>query len=1360
MSSKIRALMALALAAPAIPAAAQALPSGGRIVQGAGSVAVNGAQMVVTQDSARLVADWHSFSIGAANAVRFVQPSADAVALNRVTGSDPSAIFGSLGANGHVYLQNPNGVLFAPGAQVSVGSLVATSLDVDLPAFMAGRLQLSGDGTRGAVRNDGSLVTTAGGHVVLVAPQVANTGSIATPGGTTALVAGSAVNVDPTGAGLLSISVPAAAVNARLEQAGTITADGGAVRLAAAAADAALGTVMQVGGVVRARSIEQRGGEIVLSGGGSGVVRLSGTLDASGGAAASGGSVKVLGERVALVGDARIDASGAHGGGTVLVGGNYQGRGPEQNARDTYVGARAVIDASATRHGDGGTVVVWSDGATSYAGRTLARGGAEGGNGGRVEVSGKGTLGFAGEVDLRAPAGRAGELLLDPADLEIGTVADLNNDGTPGDDLVGPDMLFDGNTAPSYITAARVAQLLGTGNVTLQAADSISLTAPLTVAPGGAASTLTLNSARITLSAPMTLENASLVADTGAPGLPFDSIAVVDDISSLASISLTSQEIFLDGNLSAQNVALTTRPPMGGSISTQISQDSSTGITAGTLTLASLPGSVTMIDLPGVNRVGSLVFSNAIYSAVNVDNPVGTPLALSGSVDSLILTSASGIVQGAPLTVANIFDLSTTDAGAATGAVDLSNGGNTFGGNVSFNVASHFALAASGALGVNGSAGGDLTVRAGGVLSLSGTLESTGAFGASRVELAGAGIQDGVGQIVVPTGGRMLLRSSDYTNDSLSIVSSFLDYVVYGSGTIDPGAGNGFYTNRTATIAPNPDDAPPISRVYDGTTAFAYTQAGSGGTLSEAGVGGQSHSVFSYTLHSTGAFADKNVGTGKAYTIAPSNDVTADTGGIVRYGASYAGFSRPAGPAGSPGHATSEVTPLGITSTGLTGVDRVYDGLTTVAVNAAGAVLGGVLAGDAVTLDTSGAVGAMSDRNAGANKAIGITGLALGGADGGNYVVTDASNAVVTITPRTLTSTGLLAIDRVYDGTTTVAADVSGAVLGGPVVTGDAVSIAGASGTMADKHVGTGKPVILGTVTLAGADAGNYTVVDASAATVDITPRTVAASGINGLDRVYDGTLVVGVDASGATLLNAVAGDDVVLDTSAAGGLMADKNAGTGKAVTIAGVTLAGADAGNYSFAGLGSSTVDIAALQLTPVGIGAVDRVADGSTGVTLETANAGLLGVLPGDVVGLDASGASGSVASPAAGLQPVSVSGLVLTGPDAANYSLAATALSPRGVPLAVRLMTPAQAAFESVRYRQYLQGVSDAQEPFRRAMAEALAAGFGKENIRKQLTRGLVFETGLAAPAVDDIDSAARPEPCAGAGTDGASLACGR
>ena len=276
---------------PSLTAAvvASTLPTGASIVKGSGSVSINGAGMTVNQSSQRLVTDWQSFSIGAGDSVRFVQPSSSAVALNRITGDDASRIFGSLTANGHVYLENANGVYFAPGAQVSVGSLLATSLNIDVGQFMLGNLRLSGGSVAsGEVNNAGTINAAPGGHVVLAAPVVTNSGSIATPGGTTALVAANAVNIDPTGSGLLSISVPAAAVNARLAQSGTITADGGSVQLMAAATDAALRTVMQVDGVIRARSIEQRDGQILLSGGTSGMVIVDGQLDASGGAGDAG----------------------------------------------------------------------------------------------------------------------------------------------------------------------------------------------------------------------------------------------------------------------------------------------------------------------------------------------------------------------------------------------------------------------------------------------------------------------------------------------------------------------------------------------------------------------------------------------------------------------------------------------------------------------------------------------------------------------------------------------------------------------------------------------------------------------------------------------------------------------------------------------------------------------------------------------------------------------------------------------------------------------------------------------------------------------------------------------------------------
>ena len=95
-----------------------------------------------------------------------------------------------------------------------------------------------------------------------------------------------------------------------------------------------------------------------------------------------------------------------------------------------------VLDASATGRGDGGKVVVWADGHTNYYGQANARGGASGGDGGSVEVSGKTTLNFQGGADLTAARGKTGSLLLDPQFLTVGAVADVDGDGTPGDDLV------------------------------------------------------------------------------------------------------------------------------------------------------------------------------------------------------------------------------------------------------------------------------------------------------------------------------------------------------------------------------------------------------------------------------------------------------------------------------------------------------------------------------------------------------------------------------------------------------------------------------------------------------------------------------------------------------------------------------------------------------------------------------------------------------------------------------------------------------------------------------------------------------------------------------------------------------------
>ena len=99
ISARLLALMALL--AGFVPTLALAAPSGPQVVAGSASVlAPTSTSTVVTQTSQNAIINWQSFSIGAGEAVRFVQPGASAVALNRVIGADPSRIFGTLSANG------------------------------------------------------------------------------------------------------------------------------------------------------------------------------------------------------------------------------------------------------------------------------------------------------------------------------------------------------------------------------------------------------------------------------------------------------------------------------------------------------------------------------------------------------------------------------------------------------------------------------------------------------------------------------------------------------------------------------------------------------------------------------------------------------------------------------------------------------------------------------------------------------------------------------------------------------------------------------------------------------------------------------------------------------------------------------------------------------------------------------------------------------------------------------------------------------------------------------------------------------------------------------------------------------------
>ena len=170
----------------------------------------------------------------------------------------------------------------------------------------------------------------------------------------------------------------------------------------------------------RSHAREYQFAHIVLDGG-DGNVHVSGEINTSG---KTGGKITVTGENIALA-SADLNASGTNGGGTVKIGGDYQGKGTTPHAKTVKVDTNSKINVSATDSGNGGTSIVWSDELTNFKGTILGTGGVNGGNGGLAEVSSKGTLGYDGFADLHATVGEAGTLLLDPHNLFLGNIGDF-----------------------------------------------------------------------------------------------------------------------------------------------------------------------------------------------------------------------------------------------------------------------------------------------------------------------------------------------------------------------------------------------------------------------------------------------------------------------------------------------------------------------------------------------------------------------------------------------------------------------------------------------------------------------------------------------------------------------------------------------------------------------------------------------------------------------------------------------------------------------------------------------------------------------------------------------------------------------
>jgi hypothetical protein len=304
--------------------------------------------------------------------------------------------------------------------------------------------------------------------------------------------------------------------------------------------------------------------------------------------------------------------------------------------------------------------------------------------------------------------------------------------------------------------------------------------------------------------------------------------------------------------------------------------------------------------------------------------------------------------------------------------------------------------------------------------------------------------------------------------------------------------------------------------------------------------------------------------------------------------------------AGNATALTINTLPVNLTGT------RSYDGTT---MAAAGILsVANRVGSDNVTV-ASGS-GTLAGANVGSEAITSFGTLSLGGTAAGNYTLAGASGSVnITVSALALTVTNLLAVDKVYDGTTNATLDATAAGLTG-VLDGDDVTLvtSNAVAYFADKNVGTNKPVMVTGLALDGTAAANYTLVDPTNVTANVMAAGLTVNGITVASKVYDATTNAQLTGT-AVLSGAVSGDDVSLATNDASAAFAGPNVGTGIPVTASGYAITGADAGNYTLTQPSGLTAHISAATLT-ITAAANIKIYDGFTSAAAIPTTSGLQG------------------------------------------------------------------------------------------------------------------------------------------------------
>lgn len=1116
---------------------AQALPTGEQVQAGNIGFVRDAQSLNINQTSQQAIVNWQSFGIAANEAVRLYQPN-QGIALFRVVGSDPSQIFGSLSATGGLFLSNPNGVLFAPGAQVNVGSLLATTMQISDQDFLARHYQFNGD-SNAAVINQGVIRAEDGGYIALLGNAVENSGTLQANNGSVVLGAAQSALLDIYGDGLVRVKLSGDALNAAIKNTGNITADGGAVQLATSARTAAL----NVNGVVQANSLVERNGVVRLEGGKNSTVQVSGNISAKGNITGlKGGEVNITGERVALLDDASVDVSGRAGGGTALIGGDVQGKNANfQNAERTYIASTATIKADALDSGDGGKVVVWANDIARYYGSISAKGGANGGNGGFAEVSGKRLLNFLGNVDLSATQGVGGNLLLDPLNITISTGADTNTTGftPPGDiteafaDDAGLNSIFRVNAGGSFagITAGSTITLQATNNITVANAFN------LATATGSANNSLVLEANNnITVNAGATVT----ASGTGSVTMRADA-----DNSGAGAVALNAGIVTAGGTVTLSGATMSSNAAgainsAGGAVNLSTS--------TGTSTLSGvISGAGTSINKNGAGTV-NLTGANTYTGATNINQ--GTLGVSGGAIPN---ASAVNVAAGATFSV-NAADIIGSLAGA--GNVILT-GNLTTGGD---NTSTTFSGVMSGAGGLAKAGTGSMALSGANTYTGTTTVSAGTLVAANNTALGGTGAGT-----TVANGATLALQGG------ISVGAEVLS--INGAGVGANGAlrnlsGNNSFAG-TVTLAGNAEIQSDAGVL---TLSAANSVTGATRTLTVDGAGNTT--INGTITTTTGGLTKNNTG---VLTLSGANTYTGATtinAGTLRYGANNA-------------IATGGVT---VNNGGTYDLNGFSDTIGALAVNS-GATGGSVTTGaGTLTLggnitSTGGAGNALISGNlnlGAAARTVAVTnaadGLAISAVVSGGVGLTKAGNGAVTLagantyTGATAVNAGTLvaahanALGTTATGTTVATGatlNVNNVTLANEAITingtgvGGAGALTGTGAAAAGGNVTTASNSSIGTASVASSLSLNGVVTAANNLGIVGTGDVTATNASNNLTTVnINGAKNVSLrDVNAITLGNGVSSLTGNLTVRAGGNVTVANNiATTGGDITLAGI--------------------------------------------------------------------------------------------------------------------------------------------------------------------------------------------------------------